>query len=136
MIQAMAPSAMLAILRLSPSRCLVCMYLLYKGLTGAGLAWLPRPPRAPSPAAFPEPQATCTRRLDQEPPLCPSKEGKRPRQLSGLDGCGGLQVRATSHPLTTRDQQGRQQADTPLLGCKGGPESNARAVYTQLKERA
>lgn len=61
--------------------------------------------------------------------LYPNKEGNL--LLRQLDGCGELRVRATSQPLTTRDQQGRQQADTPLLGCKGGLERSAtRAVYT------
>lgn len=57
------------------------------------------------------------------PTLHPRKEGNL--LFGQLDGCGGLQVRATSYPLTTRDPQGRQQADTPLRGCKVGLESNA-----------
>jgi hypothetical protein len=68
------------------------------------------------------------------PPLYPSKEGNL--LLRQLDGCGGLPVRATSHPLTTRDQQGRQQADTPLLGCKVGLESNGpSALYTCVSRK-
>ena len=64
--------------------------------------------------------------MNSGPTLCPSKGASCPGEYwSGLDGCCGLQVRATSYPLTTRDQQGRQQADTPLLGCKVGPEVSA-----------
>ena len=59
MSQAMARLAMLANLRLSLPLYLVCMSLLDKGLKGAVLATLPRLPRSPSPAEFPEPQATC-----------------------------------------------------------------------------
>jgi hypothetical protein len=49
----------------------------------------------------------------------PGKGGK-PVHAVRLDGCGGLTLRATSYRLTTRDTQGRQQADTPLRGYKVG----------------
>lgn len=51
----------------------------------------------------------------------PARRASWPRSNQALDGCDGFdKVRATSYPLTTRDPQGRQQAETPLRGYKVG----------------
>ena len=80
-------------------------------------------------------QSSARTSLAPRPTLYPSKEGRLARER--LDGCGGFQVRATSYPLTTRDQQGLQQADTPLLGYKVGflsERCDLWAVTTQGSE--